>query len=119
MSKTTRSRQGPVQESAEQSEQAGALTQGADLSSVLTASGALSPLAVNMARTGEHTGGLDTMLLKVADYLESEADMKAHQYAVSQGVAVSIIAGVVVLIIAIMFFTGYFSMVFKAGESVG
>jgi hypothetical protein len=82
------------------------LNEGKPLSEFLASSGLLSPSAVQMARTGEQTGSLDIMMDKVSDYLESEADAKAHQLATFLGVAALIIAGIVVFIIAISFYGG-------------
>ncbi|MES2464321.1 MAG: type II secretion system F family protein [Armatimonadota bacterium] len=98
---------------------ASVLNFGEGLSGMLAKSGLLSPLAVQMARTGEETGSLDTMMDKVADYLEDEADVKAHQLSTGFGVAMSLLAGLVVLIIAITFFTGYFGAVFSSADKVG
>lgn len=84
----------------------GALHQGEGISGMLARSGMLSPIAVQMARTGEQTGNLDTMMSKVSDYLESEADAKAHQLAVFAGVGALIIAAIVVAVIVISFYVG-------------
>lgn len=83
------------------------LLSGGGLSGMLEQSGLLSPIAVQMARTGEQTGSLDQMMDKVADYLESEADTKAHQMAVAAGVGALLLAAIVVGIIAISFYGGY------------
>lgn len=83
------------------------LLSGGGLSGMLEQTGLLSPIAVQMARTGEQTGSLDVMMEKVSDYLESEADVKAHQLAVGAGVAILLVAAVVVGIIAISFYSGY------------
>jgi type II secretory pathway component PulF len=92
------------------------LQQGQGLSGMLAASGLLSPIAVQMARTGEQTGSLDTMMDKVADYLEDEADAKSHQLAVGTGVAVLILAGLVVAYIAFSFYGGMFGSVMSEGS---
>lgn len=83
------------------------LLSGGGLSGMLEQTGLLSPIAVQMARTGEQTGSLDIMMEKVADYLESEADTKAHQLAVSAGVGLLLIAAIVVGVIAVSFYAGY------------
>jgi len=94
----------------------GMLHAGQGLSGMLAASGLLSPIAVQMARTGEQTGSLDTMMDKVADYLESEADAKAHQLAVFAGVGALLIAALVVGSMVVSFYGGYFSSTFKQTE---
>ena len=95
----------------------GVLYSGGGLSGVLEQSGLLSPIAVQMARTGEQTGNLDGMMDKVSDYLESEADAKSHQLAVFAGVAALVFAACVVGYIAISFYGGQLSAtVNQAGE---
>lgn len=86
---------------------------GQGLSGMLTASGLLSPIAVQMARTGEQTGSLDAMMEKVSDYLESDADAKAHQLAVFTGVGALILAAVVVAYIVISFYVGHFGQILQ------
>lgn len=92
-----------------------AMNTGGGLTAVLEHSGLLSPMAVQMARTGEQTGRLDTMMDKVADYLESEADAKAHQLAVFAGVGALLLAALVVAYIAISFYTGMIGNVTREG----
>jgi general secretion pathway protein F/type IV pilus assembly protein PilC len=82
------------------------LMQGHGLGEMLARSGALSPVAVQMARTGEQTGSLDSTMQRVADYLEGEADVKSHQLAIGLGVFVLLVAGIIVAIIAISFYAG-------------
>jgi len=91
----------------------GALMQGEGISGVLERSGELSPIAVQMARTGEQTGDMDGMMHKVSDYLENEADTKAHQFATFAGVAALVIAAIVVGFIAISFYTGQIGAAMK------
>ncbi len=90
-----------------------ALAAGEGLSGVLARSGLLEPIAVQMARTGEQTGSLDNMMEKVADYLESEADTKAHQLAVIAGVVMLLLAALVVGFIVISFYVGQFTSVMR------
>jgi type IV pilus assembly protein PilC len=90
---------------------------GQGISGMLAASGLLSPIAVQMARTGEQTGNLDGMMEKVSDYLESEADTKSHQLAVYAGVAALLIAALIVGYIAFSFYGGMFGgMINEAGR---
>lgn len=49
-----------------------ALKQGGRLADALEASGLFTPLALNMVRLGEETGGLDTMLLELARVHDGE-----------------------------------------------
>lgn len=95
------------------------LMQGGSIAAMLEASGSLSGAAVQMARTGEQTGGLDSMMDKVADYLESEADQKAHQLAVSAGVFLLLVAAVIVGIIVIGFYMGQMGQITSAAGGGG
>ncbi len=90
------------------------LMSGGGLSAMLAETGLLEPVAVQMARTGEQTGSLDQMMEKVADYLESDADAKAHQLAVFAGVAALLIAAVVVGVIVISFYSGQMGSLMSA-----
>ena len=94
------------------------LMNGGGIAAMLEASGSLSVVAVQMARTGEQTGSLDDMMQKVADYLEAEADAKAHQIAVVTGVVLLILAALIVLYIAISFYVGQVNGAISAGEHI-
>jgi type IV pilus assembly protein PilC len=94
----------------------GSLEAGHGLSGMLAESGMLSPIAIQMARTGEQTGNLDTMMEKVSDYLESEADQLSHQLAKFAGVAALLLAAVVVAYIVITFYVGQLSQTMQAGS---
>jgi type II secretory pathway component PulF len=87
----------------------GTLNTGEGIAAMLERSGLLSPVAVQMARTGEQTGNLDAMMDKVADYLESEADTKSHQFAVWAGVVRPAHRRLVVGYIALSFYGGQMS----------
>ena len=93
-----------------------ALANGEGIAGMLARTGLLSPLAVQMARTGEQTGSMDTMMNKVADYLEQEADVKAHQLAVASGVFALLLAACIVGYIAITFYAGMFGSIMKEGS---
>ncbi len=95
------------------------LMSGQGIGAVLAQSGVLSPIAVQMARTGEATGSLDQMLERVADFLESEADMKAHRLATVLGVLAILVAAVIVLMIAIQAYTNVANQAMGAAEGGG
>jgi type IV pilus assembly protein PilC len=95
------------------------LMSGQGIATVLAQSGVLSPIAVQMARTGEQTGSLDDMLNRVADFLESEADMKAHRLATVLGVVAILVAAVVVLMLAIQAYTGVANQAMSAADGGG
>jgi len=92
------------------------LMAGNGLSGMLAKSGLLSPIAIQMAQTGEQTGGIDIMMDKVADYLEDEADLQANQMAKFAGVGAILLAACVVIYIAVSFYSGYFNSMLHEGE---
>ena len=95
------------------------LMSGKGIAAVLEQSGVLSPIAVQMARTGESTGSLDEMLNRVADFLESEADMKAHRLATMMGVVAILVAAVIVLMVAIQAYTGMANQAMSSADGGG
>ncbi len=95
------------------------LMSGQGIAAVLARSGVLSPIAVQMARTGEQTGNLDDMLNRVADFLEGEADLKSHQLAVVLGVVAILVAAVIVLMLAIQGYMGVANQAMSAGDGGG
>jgi type II secretory pathway component PulF len=95
------------------------LMQGHGVGEMLAQAGVLSPIAVQMAKTGEQTGSLDDTLDRVADYLEGEADVKSHQLAVGLGVAVLVIAAIAVLVLAITFYVGRINGIMSEGSGGG
>lgn len=88
---------------------------GMKLSEALAATGVVPNIVLQMVVTGEESGQLGTTLSKVADYYEDEAKTAIHAMCVSiLPIAVGIL-GVVVLIIAITFYAGYFTSVLTVG----
>ena len=66
----------------------------------------MPPIALNMMRTGETTGNMDTMLDKVAEYYESEGKLKSNQGAKILGVVVFLVVAYFVATAIIGFYTG-------------
>ncbi len=62
----------------------------------MAGSAAFTSMAIDMFRTGETTGNLDTMMDKIADYYESEGKAKAHQAAMIFGVVVFLLVAILV-----------------------
>ena len=59
-------------------------------------SGFFNAMTVDMFRTGETSGSLDLMVDKIAEYYESEGQMKAHQAAIILGVVVFLLVAILV-----------------------
>lgn len=74
---------------------------GAPLSQAFRETGAFPPMVLDMLHTGEQTGNLDAMMNKVAEYLEGEAEARAHLYsnifAVAVGLAVAMMVGFAII----------------------
>ncbi|MDH7570638.1 MAG: type II secretion system F family protein, partial [Armatimonadota bacterium] len=73
-----------------------AIQRGERLSSVVAPARVLTPMALNMLRTGEETGNLDEMLDKVADYCEAEAENTLKRFTTVLGPALILFVGIVV-----------------------
>lgn len=80
--------------------------QGEKLSEVFRRVPHFHPMVLQVVMTGEETGNLDTMLDKAADYFESEAETSIHQMTVTIGPILLILAGILVGIRVIGFYTG-------------
>jgi type IV pilus assembly protein PilC len=85
-----------------------ALERGEKLSEALARTGQIPPLAMNMLRTGEETGGIDFTLLKVADYYEAEANTTIKKLTVLIVPVCVVIAGIAVVVQMVQFYGGYF-----------
>jgi type IV pilus assembly protein PilC len=79
---------------------------GGKLSEALGESPLIPRMVVRMLSTGEDTGEIDKMAHNVADHFEEEAQTAIKQMAVSITPVAVLIAGVIVAIMAIGFYTG-------------
>jgi type II secretory pathway component PulF len=82
---------------------------GEPLSSALAATGLFSPMVLGMVATGEQSGNMETMLGKVADYQEQEAEHKSRQAIVWFGVAALIAVAIYVAIFVGSFYVRHYS----------
>jgi type II secretory pathway component PulF len=64
----------------------------------MRSSGFFNAMTVDMFRTGETSGSLDMMVDKIAEYYESEGQMKAHQAAMILGVVVFLLVAILVAV---------------------
>ncbi len=92
------------------------LKDGAGITDTFQATGAFSPLVLDMTRTGEMTGNMDQMLIKMAEFYEDEGATKAQMSAKIIGVACLIVTGIYVLIILLGFYGG---MAAQAANAAG
>lgn len=83
------------------------LESGAGVTETLKATGALSPIVIDMLSTGERTGNLDHMLNKMADYYHDEAKTKSVQLGYFTGVLVLLIVSAYIGSIIVNFYQNY------------
>ncbi|MCZ7579708.1 MAG: type II secretion system F family protein [Fimbriimonadaceae bacterium] len=83
------------------------LENGESITEVFAGTGAFSPIVLDMTRTGETTGNLDQMLLKLADYYEDDSKTRAIQMGYVLGVIALLIVAVYVAYVVITFWVGY------------
>lgn len=82
---------------------------GEGLSASLAATGAFDAMFLDMLRTGEQTGNLDAMVTKAADYLESDAETRAHQYSHIFATAIYLLVALLVGYAVVSFYMSYAS----------
>ena len=90
------------------------LQHGAKLSDALAQSNLTPQLVLSMLRTGEQTGNVDQVLLKVADYYDDETKTKIHQLGTTIVPICVVLAGIIVLLILARAYGAYISDIFKA-----
>ncbi len=84
------------------------LDSGESISDVFQRSGAFSPMVIDMLRSGEMTGNIEDMLVKVSELYEDEGSTKARQMALLLGIVVFLgVAVFIVLFIILPFYMGY------------
>jgi type IV pilus assembly protein PilC len=81
---------------------------GGQLSEAFKRAGGMPDLVLGMVATGERTGSLDTVLDKVSEYYNSEAEATIEKSGYLLFVALIIAAGIAVAIIVAGFYQGYF-----------
>lgn len=90
-----------------------ALEEGGGIVAMMRESRAFNRIVLDMAATGEMTGNLDAMLVKVSEYYEDEGRTSAKQMGMVFGVVVFIAVAIYVAMIVINFYSGYFGNLFK------
>ncbi len=84
-----------------------AADRGATLSQAFRETQAFPHMVLDMLETGERTGNVDAMMHKVAEYLEGEAESKAHIYSNIFAVVVGLIVAMLVGYAIIRFYMGF------------
>lgn len=85
-----------------------ALSEGDALATPLSQSGLYEPLFVQMIRVGEETGALDAMLLRIAEYYETDVETTLNALgSILEPVMIVLLGGVVGFIVAAVFIPLY------------
>jgi len=92
------------------------LESGDGIANVFRQTGAFTDIVLDMVATGEQTGSLDQMFLKVADYYEDEGDTRSRQLGQVVGVIVGLMVAIYIGYIVITFYMGYFGNLTQAAE---
>jgi type II secretory pathway component PulF len=84
-----------------------AIERGSVLSQAFAETGVFPPIVLDMLHTGEQTGNVDGMMVKVSEYLEGDAEAKAHLYSHIFAAAVGLLVALLIGIAVIRFYMGY------------
>lgn len=85
------------------------LESGDGITDTLRRTEAFSPIVMDMVDTGERTGNMDQMLLRMSNFYEDEAETRAKQIAQIFSVILLLIVAIYVLYLLITFYTRLFS----------
>jgi len=87
---------------------------GMPLSDSLTRAGIFPPMARNLLKVGEEAGSVDEMLMKIYQYMRQEINYQTRNLVSVLGPTLILILAVVVGIIVIQFWAGYFTTIMEA-----
>jgi type II secretory pathway component PulF len=89
------------------------LNSGVSISEALGSTRAFSPIVMDMLKTGEMTGNIEQMMVKMAEFYEDEGTVRARQAAMVFGVLCFLAVAVYVLFVMLQVYGGYFSSIMK------
>lgn len=92
------------------------LKEGGGITETLRATGAFSPIVLDMTSTGERTGNLDEMLDHMSTFYEDEAATEAQRNAKIWSVVLFCCVAIYVLFVILTFFQNYLKAVFEYGK---
>ncbi|HTQ11067.1 MAG TPA: type II secretion system F family protein, partial [Fimbriimonadaceae bacterium] len=78
---------------------------GAGIADTLRGTNAFSPIVMDMVDTGERTGNLDSMLLRMSTFYEDDSETRARQVAQIVSVILLLLVAVYVCVILVMAYT--------------
>ncbi|MHB8637666.1 MAG: type II secretion system F family protein [Fimbriimonadaceae bacterium] len=88
---------------------------GAGIHETLARTGAFSPIVLDMIGTGEKTGNMEQMVVKVSEYYEGEAEARQSALAAVTGVVLIVFLGIYVGYMVITFYVGAANRTMSAG----
>ena len=91
-----------------------AVEAGEPLSVALAANPYVPRIVLDMLRTGEESGKLDEMLVRVATYLQQDADTTVDRISVLLPLLVYLLVAGYIAFVVISFYAGYFRMISEA-----
>lgn len=95
-----------------------AIQAGQGLTESLARTGAMLPIVLDMLATGEKVGSPDTVLVKVADYMDDEADTSIQKAGIALFILMILAAGAVVLSIVLKFYLGSVANTLQQGGDI-
>lgn len=90
------------------------MEKGAGITEALQATGVFNQVVIDMVGTGEMSGQMDQMLMRLSDYYQETAKHRALIMGRLLGIITLICVAIYVVIVIINFFTGYVSGIMKA-----
>lgn len=91
---------------------------GENLSDCLASTGYFAPIVLQMLRTGEMSGNIDTQLDKVADFLEADAETTVKQSVKVLGIVAFLLIAMYIGMQTVQFYTGYFNNIFSEADKI-
>lgn len=92
------------------------IQEGQSIADSFAKTGAFTPMAIDMAYTGEHTGNLDSMFENVAEHYEEEAEVRLAKSCHVLTIVILVIAAIFVFFMVYTFFMQYLSVLQSIDE---
>jgi type II secretory pathway component PulF len=90
------------------------MEKGAGITEALQSTGVFNQVVIDMVGTGEMSGQMDQMLMRLSDYYQETAKHRALIMGRVLGIVVLIMVAIYVVIVVINFFTGYVTGIMRA-----
>jgi type II secretory pathway component PulF len=90
------------------------MEKGAGITEALQSTGVFNQVVIDMVGTGEMSGQMDQMLMRLSDYYQETAKHRALIMGRVLGIVVLIMVAIYVVIVVVNFFTGYVNGIMRA-----